>query len=276
MSPSRATPPIRKRRIRPGGNRLVRLSRWLRARRLRRSWAALPTALRIAVLATALLIAVPLANLAWQIIRKPTELLFFADRSLDKPPADTWRHYGARFRAFSTDAITPELLAALAQTESTGNPVARTYWRWRWSWNPAAWYRPASSAVGMFQMTDPAFAEASRYCIRGHAVVADCWFKGLYARPLPSHAIELASIYLDRQVAGVLLAAPGATPNPQQKQDLAAVIHLCGARPAGAFMRRGFQSMAGERCGDHLVATYLGKVNAMKQQFSRLAANDQN
>lgn len=41
-------------------------------------------------------------------------------------------------------------------------------------------------------------------------------------------------------------------------------------------MRRGFQVMAGERCGDHLIATYLAKVNAMKRQFPRLAANDQN
>jgi hypothetical protein len=230
--------------------------------------------LRIAVLIAALLIVIPLANLSWQIIRKPTELLFFADRTLDKEPAKTWRQYGARFRAFSTDTIPPELLAALAQTESTGNPVARTYWRWRLGWNPAAWYRPASSAVGLFQMTDPAFAEASRFCIRGHAVVADCWFKGLYARPLPSHAIELAAIYLDRQVAGVLVAAPSAIASPLQKQDLATIIHLCGAGPGRAFVRRGFRLMDGERCGDHAVAGYLGRVNAMKQQFARLAAND--
>ena len=29
--------------------------------------------------------------------------------------------------------MTPELLAALAQVEGSGNPVARTYWRWSWS-----------------------------------------------------------------------------------------------------------------------------------------------
>jgi len=37
--------------------------------------------------------------------------------------------------------ITPELLAALAQVEGSGNPVARTYWRWRLSWNPFEVYR---------------------------------------------------------------------------------------------------------------------------------------
>ena len=268
--PSPAKPPVRKARKKSGWrHRLRAVARWLRAR-----WSAAPIVLRIAVVVAAFLIALPVANLAWQIIRKPTELLFFADRRLDKPPAETWRQYGAHFRRFSTGAVSPELLAALAQTESTGNPAVRTYWRWRWSWNPAAWYRPASSAVGLLQMTDPAFAEASRFCIRGHVVVTDCWFTSLYFRPLPGHAIELASIYLDRQAAGVLAAMPGATPSPQQKQDLAAVIHLCGARPARGFVRRGFQPMAGERCGDHLVAGYLGKVNAMKQQFVRLAAND--
>jgi hypothetical protein len=60
------------------------------------------------------------------------------------------------------------------------------------------------------------------------------------------------------------------------KQDLAAFIHLCGAGPATAFARRNFQMMAGERCGDHLVAAYLAKVNAMKRQFLRLAADGRN
>jgi hypothetical protein len=31
---------------------------------------------------------------------------------------------------------------------------------------------------------------------------------------------------------------------------------------------------ATERCGDHLVATYISRVNAMKRQFQQLAAND--
>ena len=273
MSSPRATPQSRKPRPRRGPRGF-----WRRVRRRlrggRRRWAAWPLALRIAIVVAALLIAVPLVNLVVQVVRKPTELLFFADRALNKEPAGTWRHYGALFRRFSTDAVSPELLAALTQTESTGNPAVRTYWRWRLGWNPFEWYRPASSAVGLLQMTDPAFAEASRFCIRGHVVVSDCWFTSLYFRSLPGHAIELASIYLDRQTASVLIAVPGKAPNAPQKQDLAAFIHLCGARPARAFARRGFQPAPGERCGDHSVAGYLGRVNAMKQQFLGLAAKD--
>jgi hypothetical protein len=210
------------------------------------------------------------------VIHKPTELFFLVGNGLDKEPAETWRQYGPLFRTYSTGTITPELLAALAQVESTGNPVARTYWRWQFAWNPFAVYQPASSAVGLFQMTDGAYAEAKRYCIRGNVVADDCWFNALYIRALPSHSIELASIYLDRQVAAVLARAADASPSPQQKQDLAAFIHLCGAGPAMAFAHRGFQIMAGERCGDHLVAAYVAKVNAMKRQFVSLAGSGRN
>ena len=63
---------------------------------------------------------------------------------------------------------------------------------------------------------------------------------------------------------------------PRQKQDLAAFIHLCGAGPATAFARRNFRMMAGERCGDHLVAAYVSRVNAMKREFVRLAADGGN
>jgi hypothetical protein len=156
--------------------------------------------------------------------------------------------------------------------ESDGNPVARTYWRWRLTWHPFAIYKPASSAVGMYQMTDAAFAEARPYCIRRHAVVDEgCRFNGLYTRIVPSNAIELTAVFLDRNVTAIL-APSNVRASPKQEQDLAAVIHLCGAGPARAFARRGFHLLAGERCGDHPVATYLANVNAMKRHFLRLAA----
>ena len=63
-----------------------------------------------------------------------------------------------------------------AQVEGAGNPVASTYWRWRLTWDPFAIYQPASSSVGMYQMTDAAFAEARHYCIRDHIVVEDGCF----------------------------------------------------------------------------------------------------
>ncbi len=263
----------------PKPNRLLpRLRRWRRAvRRARLKFASAPRIVRIAAGAVILLAVVTLANLVYHVIHKPTELFAFIGHRLDKEPPETWRQYGPLFRTYSTSAIAPELLAALAQIESSGNPVDRTYWRWRWSFNPFAIYQPASSAVGLYQMIDGAFAEAARFCIRDHAVVeSGCGSTFLYIRTIPSHAVELASIYLDRNVAAVLARAGDVKPNASERQDLAAFIHLCGGGPATAFARRHFQMIASERCGDHLVSAYVARVNTMKRQFLRLAADDTN
>ena len=199
---------------------LTRLRRWRRrARWARERLARAPLLVRIAGGAAILLAVVTLVNLVYHVIHKPTELFAFIGHRLDKEPAETWRQYGPLFRTSSTNAIAPELLAALAQVESSGNPVDRTYWRWRWSFNPFAIYQPASSAVGLYQMTDGAYAEAARFCIRDHAVVeSGCGFTRLTIRVVPSHAIELASIYLDRNVASVLARAGDVKANHEQSQ----------------------------------------------------------
>jgi len=254
------------------GMRFLRVL-WRHSRAVARAWWQTHRALQLASAAVVVLALWAIVNLAYHVAKKPTELFFPVAGTLTKPPAETWRRYGPLFRYYATATITPELLAALAQVESAGDPVARTYWRWRFSWNPLKLYQPASSAVGMYQMTDPTFAEARRYCIHHHGVAADdaCWFNGLYTRIIPSHAIELTAAYLDRQVAGVLLHRDAAA-SPQQRQNLAALIHLCGAGAADGYARHGFHLTAGERCGDHDAATYLARVDTAKREFQRLAA----
>jgi hypothetical protein len=220
-------------------------------------------------------------NWMYQAIRKPAELFFPVSGALVKTPAETWRQYGSLFREHSTAVVSPELLAALAQVEAGGNPVARTYWRTNVTWNPFEMYRPASSAVGMFQMTDGTFREAQRYCIHNHAVTREgpwhdmnsCWFNSLYTRVLPSHAIELTAAQLDRGVASAM-GRRRIPATAQQKENLAAVIHLCGATAGHAYVGRGFRLAAHQRCGDHDVARYLARVNAMKRQFAGLAAGE--
>lgn len=274
-SPQVARAPLRRRRTPRGGSAHRRvLRRWQRrARWARRKFAAAPSSLRYAIIAASAFALLAATNLVYQVARKPSEMLFPIASRLNKMPEETWRHYGPLFREYATAAIAPELLAALAQVESAGNPMARTYWRWRLTWNPLAIYQPASSAVGTYQMTDAAFADARRFCIRDHAVVAEgCGFNGLYTRIVPSHAIELTAVFLDRNVAAILAARPKAMASKPQKQALAAIIHLCGPGPAREFARRGFILSGGERCGDHDVATYLARVNAMKREFLRLAA----
>src|SRR5262249_11135400 len=128
------------------------------------------------------------------------------------------------------------------------------------------------SRVGSDQTPAPQFVEARRPCTRDHAVADDCWFTGLYSRLLPSHAIELAAVYLDRRVAAILAQQPRAKPTARQLQDLAALIHLCGAGPAKAFARRGFHLAPGQRRRDHEAARYLASVNALTHQFQQLSA----
>ena len=272
----------------PSRRARARQSRFARVRSifrfLQRLWLvflAFPLAVRIIVATVVILAVWSAVNWAYQVMRKPTELFFPVSGALSKRPAETWRQYATLFHEHSTPVMTPELLAALAQVEGAGNPVARTYWRWRLSWNPFELYRPASSAVGMYQITDPTFREARRYCIHDHVVVEDgpwhewksCWFNGLYMRVVPSHAVELTSALLDRSVSGTLARQRVAVATLQQKQDLAAIIHLCGAGPGDAYARRGFRLTPAQKCGDHDVKGYLGQVNAMKRQFARMAAD---
>ena len=236
--------------------------------------------MRIAAVAAVLLCAWAAANAVVQTVRKPTELFFPVSGALAKSPVETWSSYGPLFREHATAVITPELLAALAQVEGSGDPVAHTYWRWQASRDPFEVYRPASSAVGMYQITDATFDEARRLCIHDHVAVEDgpwpdassCWFNALYSRVVPSHAIEMTSALLDRQVARILARHPAAVVTPARREDLAAVIHLCGAGAGDSFAGRGFRPAPGQRCGDHDVGAYLARVNGMKRQFARLAA----
>jgi len=264
-----------RRKKRPG-----RLTIW----RERAAWAwhwvnRVPPLLLTAILLTLLTAAIIGTNIVHWVIRKPTELLLPVSDHFVKNPEETWESYGALFRRYSTAMVSPEMLAALAQVESAGNPAAHTYWRWNTE-APDLFgiYRPASSSVGMYQMTEPAYAEAERFCIRDHRVVAatgadsPCGQGGSYSRVLPAHAVELTAIYLDRAVTRVLGERPGRSASPQQKQDTAALVHLCGASVAKRFAQAGFRLGPGDRCGDHDPAAYLAQVNALTKRFRALAA----
>ncbi len=248
--------------------------------RVLRAILAAPPAFRVLIGVFVIVGAWSVANWVYQTVRKPSELFFPVSDALAKSPSETWRRYGPLFSEHSTAVITPEFLAALAQVEGAGNPVARTYWRWRVTTDPFELYQPASSAVGMYQITDGTFREAKRYCIHDHVVVEDdplddvrsCWFNNLYTRVLPSHAIELTAALLDRGVANVLERRRIAVATLRQKQDLAAVIHLCGAGTGKAYAARGFRLTAGQRCGDHDVGKYVAQVNGLQRTFARLAA----
>jgi len=251
--------------------------RWLS--RLRRS----PAWLRVAVVAALAAVLALALNALYQVIRKPTELFFPVSGVLYKTPQETWSDYAPIFRRYSTRTITPELLAALAQVEGSGNPLVRTYWRWSWAAKPFELYRPASSAVGMYQITDGTFAEARHYCIHAHQLVREgrwndwraCWFNSLYWRVVPTDAVELTAAYLDLKVNAILARWHHGVVSATQQQHLAAAVHLCGAATAASYVRQGFHFSDAQRCGDHDPRAYLRRVDALQAQFARLSAGEE-
>ncbi len=258
--------------------------KWWPSAATRKRWVRLfsqtPAGFQFGVLAAFLVMMWFALNWIYQVVRKPSELFFPVSGVLYKLPEETWDTYESVFRKHSTSTITPAFLAALAQIEGSGNPVARTYWRWSLEDSPFELYRPASSAVGMYQITNGTFAEARRYCIHDHVVVEDgpwhdlrsCWFNSLYTRVIASHAVELTAAYLDLKVTRALANARIHKATLRQREDLAAVIHLCGAGAGQRFARRGLHLIAQQRCGDHDVRAYLNRVQGMKTQFLRLGA----
>lgn len=258
------------------------LKRWWPKPAVRKRWmrtfASAPATAQIAVVGAVVIALWFGLNWIYQVVRKPSELFFPVSGVLYKMPEETWDTYESAFRRHSTSTITPEFLAALAQIEASGNPIARTYWRWSMTSRPFDVYRPASSAVGMYQLTDGTFAEARRYCIHDHAVVEDgpwhdvhsCWFNSLYTRVIASDSIEMTSAYLDRRVAQALANARITKASLRQKENLAALIHLCGAGAGERYARRGLRLVARQRCGDHDAGAYLNRVQGMKTVFLRL------
>jgi hypothetical protein len=279
--PAVQTKPRAKRRARRGGTRRIPARR-LRLTRVLQGLRRTPKWLRYVLAGILVLAALLVINSLYQVFRKPSELLFPVSGTLNKRPAETWRNYGAAFRADSTANIPPELLAALAQTEAAGNPIARTYWRWTWTLHPFEIYRPASSSVGLFQMTDGTFAQAKQLCIRDHQVKhagpwndwGSCWFNNFYLRILPDDAIELTAAYLDLSVSDILSRHRLTAAAPQQRERLAAVVHLCGAGAADSYARHGFRFTPGQRCGDHDPRQYLAQVTRLERVFSALATGD--
>jgi len=253
----------------------VRKRTW---RAVRRAPGLLQAVLALVVLATLALT----VNAVYQVLRKPTELFFPVSSALNKFPEETWSRYAPLFKKQATAVATAPFLAALAQVEASGNPIARTYWRWSWRPHFFELYRPASSAVGMYQITDGTFAEARQLCIHDHHVAREgpwndwhaCWMNDLYSRVIPSHAVELVSAYLTANTDELLTRYHRNNVPLQQRQQLATVIHLCGAGAGAAYLRQGLHAVPGQHCGDQDVAAYLGRVQAMTRLFERLQAQD--
>jgi len=56
----------------------------------------------------------------------------------------------------------------------------------------------------------------------------------------------------------------------RQKQDLAAIMHLCGVAAGEDFAKRRFRLSPNQRCGGQNVGAYLGQLRALQRTFAAL------
>jgi hypothetical protein len=229
--------------------------------------------IKVALWALCLLSILPVVNWIYHIAKNPSQVLSPFQKVMSKTPASTWHNYESDFRENSTAIMTPEFLAALAQSESAGNPTAQPYWRWDFSSNPFEIYSPASSSSGLFQITHGTFEEAKKFCIHNGQVMQtgpwhkfnSCWFNWTYTRLSASDSIEMISARLHYLVEKFV----GRTRmDIRKKQEVAAIIHLCGPGKALSFIKRGAKGLG--YCGDHHVGSYLNRIRALEKRFVAL------
>jgi hypothetical protein len=221
-------------------------------------------------------------NWCYHAVSKPAEIVGLFDGHFYKNPAATWDAHGDLFSDHSTPIMTPEFLAALAQAETQGNAIARTYWEWNFSTNPFEIYRPASSATGLYQITNGTYELTKNFCIHNGRVVKDgpwheldtCWFNFFYSRLVPSHAIEMTSAYLHWSITRIIEKYGLRNAPIEKKQDLATIAHLCGPQRADAVARRGLRLARGESCGSHGLQGYLNKVRNLTRVFAKIRTKD--
>lgn len=215
------------------------------------------------------------ANFAWQLGNKPSEILSFVMNGNQKNPTHTWRAYASDFKRHSTDILTPEFLAAMAQVESAGDSFASPDWKLNFEASILNIYKPASSSVGLMQFTEGTYDVAKKYCIHNHQVrtvgkwydFKSCWFNWSYSRVSASDSIEMTSAYLDAMTRKLV---QGKSFNQAALQTIAASIHLCGINKVRRSLRRNSLKVKG--CGSHSLKSYIKKVRKYQKVFTRLKA----
>lgn len=229
--------------------------------------------IKIALYFLCFLSLLPVINWVYHIAKNPSQVLSPFHKAMVKTPNDTWRNYKDAFIENSTPIMTPQFLAALAQSESSGNPTAQPYWRWDFSSNPFEIYSPASSSSGLFQITQGTYNDAKKFCIQNGKVAQDgpwhkfdsCWFNWSYSRLSAADSIEMTAArlhYLVEKLVG------NTRLDLRKKQEIAAVIHLCGPGKVATFIRRGVKGLG--HCGDHHVGNYISRIRSLERKFIHL------
>ncbi len=218
-----------------------------------------------------------LLNVMYQVFMKPTEIVRFLGFGTPRTVTDTWDSYGNLFKKHETELMTSDFLAALAQAESGGNPIAGPGWKLKLTADFSRIYAPQSSSLGLYQITDGFYKRAKNYCIKEGKVVRknpwfkfkNCWTRLFYSRLVPSHAIEMTSAYLTLTTDKILKKYKKKGVRRAVRQTIAAITHLCGSAVAKSYVRRNFRARKGRKCGSHNLSRYIKRIKAYQKAFIR-------
>lgn len=216
-------------------------------------------------------------NILIGVIRKPAHLLNPISKFFYKVPSQTWQSYRGEFKEYETDIMDAAFLAALAQAESSGNPIATAYWHFSFKQDLLSIFQPASSSLGLYQMTMDTFKDAKRFCFSEDGIRVDenranlkaCWKNNFRFRFSAADSIQLTSARL-HYYTNVALSNYKKTLSKTTKQQLAAIIQLCGPGRAKEFIRNGFSLKQMKACGSHSVPNYVSRVFKYRKIFASL------
>lgn len=187
---------------------------------------------------------------------------------MNKSPSETWKSYGDIFEAAAVGRVNAPLLAAIAQAESQGNPLAAPEWRWQFSTDLAELYAPASSAFGIMQISRGTFDLILKTCGKSGE---PCPNPDLATRMRVRDSVNLVSGFLQRSMADVLSEKALARISDENLVRLASVIHLCGPEVGKRLVRMGFRINSLPRCGSHWPGVYASRVSELKNSFEILS-----
>lgn len=206
-------------------------------------------------------------NFFYQVYSNPLHLLSFLSRPFSKTPQQTWETYKDVFERAAVGRVTAPLIAAIAQVESQGNPLAAPTWTLQMSSDLKEVYAPASSAFGIMQITKGTFERMQRIC----SEMQTCSSGNFSTRMRATDSIGMVAHYLHSVMTEMLGNKRVALLRDEQVTELASVIHLCGPEVGGRLVQNRFRLKMLSKCGAHWPQVYTNRVMVMKKQFEAMS-----
>lgn len=218
-----------------------------------------------------LLLALGVSYFSYHLYQHPSLIFYPASGLFYKSSKEIWNTYGEQFIEYSSPKLDPLFLAALSQVESNGNPLALTYWRLSMHWNPFLWYRPASTATGILQVTAPTWKQMKRFCIVGGRLIenkkdGNCYANRFRFRIFAGHSIHLVAAWFRHHLRNKQFT-------PKQARMYLSTLHLCGPGKAIRIRKNGFNASRLGYCGSHKLIRYIGKVEKSYQRMQKTSRN---